>query len=456
MTAPHPDAIGTHGPEFLAWSAERFGMHPKRTTGHRWWQQLVAHRALEHDSDGRLLWETVVNSTPRQSGKSWILREMCLWRLAQADRFGEVQTVVHTALQLKHAFSVWRPAGRWAMARDGYKVRFANGEQQIEAADGSLWMIQAANDGLGVSLSVSMGLVDEAWSVDRDLIDNALVPTVAESEQPQLWFISTAGVPRSGERITDLMPSYRSVGMDRGQSQTLFVEWSAPRSADIDDPGVWRAASAFWDDRRLRRVSSARAAAVTDRQVEAFRRQWLNQWPEDDALSVPGWVLGSDWSACARDGLVVPLDRCVVGLSLDESDGSWPVVAANRVEGGGIGVRLVGVYGSQAGAQDAARGAVAGRAALLLTPQHALRGQVKVQGVRESFNFHEGDVASALTLARIWVGQRELLHDPADEALSAAVLGVPLKRQHRSYGPGVLALVCAWWAHKQRPVSVVA
>ena len=99
---------------------------------------------------------------------------------------------------------------------------------------------------------------------------------------------------------------------------------------------------------------------------------------------------------------------------------------------------------------------MAGRAALLLTPQHALRGQVKVQGVRESFNFHEGDVASALTLARIWVGQRELLHDPADEALSAAVLGVPLKRQHRSYGPGVLALVCAWWAHKQRPVSVVA
>ena len=221
------------------------------------------------------------------------------------------------------------------MARDGYKVRFANGEQQIEAADGSLWMIQAANDGLGVSLSVSMGLVDEAWSVDRDLIDNALVPTVAESEQPQLWFISTAGVPRSGQdHGSDAVVPV--CGDGPGTAQTLFVEWSAPRSADIDDPGVWRAASAFWDDRRLRRVSSARAAAVTDRQVEAFRRQWLNQWPEDDALSVPGWVLGSDWSACARDGLVVPLDRCVVGLSLDESDGSWPVVAANRVEGGGI------------------------------------------------------------------------------------------------------------------------
>jgi hypothetical protein len=295
--------VGSYGPEFADWAAQRFGMHPKRTTAHRWWQLLVSYRALEHDADGRLVWDTVVLSTSRQSGKSWLLRELCLWRLDLADRLGEVQTVVHTAAQLKHAFSVFAPAGRWA-AHQGYRVRWANGEQAIQAEDGSTWLIQAANDGLGVSLSVGLGLVDEAWDVPRELVEQGLAPTQAEAADPQLWLVSTAGVPRVGE-ASDLMPVYRRAGMDQlgGPVSTLLVEWSAAGDADVDDPAVWRSASPFWDERRQMLVERKRVAATTAAALQVFRTQWLNQWPDAAAAAV-SWLPAQAVAACGAQRVV--------------------------------------------------------------------------------------------------------------------------------------------------------
>jgi hypothetical protein len=319
MTDPHPDAVGSLYGEFHRWAVERSGMHPKRTTDQRWWQQLVSYRALEVDADGRLCWDTVVLSTPRQSGKSWLLRELCMWRLSLADRFGESQTVLHTAMQLKHVTAVWRPAARWAQAA-GYRVRFANGEQQIEdQGSGSLWLLQAANDGLGVSLSVSLGVVDEAWGVGRELIDNSLAPTLAESEQPQLWLISTAGVPSKGERVTDLMPGYRALGLVREQSRVLFVEWSAP--GEPSDPGVWRAAAAHWDERRFRTVEGAWAKASTPRAVAAFQRQWLNQWDARERVDVPPLLPG--WEGLRVAGL-----PGVSAVAVESEPGGRPLVAS--------------------------------------------------------------------------------------------------------------------------------
>jgi hypothetical protein len=339
MTDPHPDAAGSRFAEFQQWTGDRAGMHPKVTKGHRWWQNLVAHRALEVDAAGRFCWDTVVLSTPRQTGKSWLLRELCLWRLSLGPELGEVQTVLHTAMKLKHAQAVWYPAARWALGA-GLKVRFTNGEQLIEEVDGSAWSLQAANDGLGVSMSVSLALVDEAWGVGRDLIDNALVPTLAESEQPQLWLVSTAGVPVKGERVTDLMPAYRQVGMVRGQSGVLFVEWSAPLGWDPGDPVTWRAGSAFWDPRREATMGKRWGMADTDAARVAFRRQWLNQWdaaPRVEVSPAPVLVDRGVW-----DGLRAEVGVRPVAVGVEAAPGGVPVVASAGVLPDGrvrVGVR---------------------------------------------------------------------------------------------------------------------
>ena len=44
------------------------------------WQRAVLKRALEVDSDGRLVWSTCVVSTPRQQGKSWMIQAVSVAR----------------------------------------------------------------------------------------------------------------------------------------------------------------------------------------------------------------------------------------------------------------------------------------------------------------------------------------------------------------------------------------
>ena len=111
MTVPHPRATGSLGREFIKFAEERTGKPL------RWWQRLVATRLLEVDEDGELVWETMVLTMARQLGKSWLLRELLLWRIMQGDRFGEPQDCLHTGKDLAVTKEVQRPARLWAKAQ---------------------------------------------------------------------------------------------------------------------------------------------------------------------------------------------------------------------------------------------------------------------------------------------------------------------------------------------------
>jgi hypothetical protein len=278
MTVPHPDAVDSLGAEFVAWAQARSG-RPLR-----WWQRLVATRLLEVNRAGVLVWEALVLSMPRQLGKSWLLRELCLWRIHQADRFGEPQDVLHTGKDLSICKEVQRPARVWAKARaHQYRVREVNGQEEIEwLADGSRWMLRAKEAVYGYS--VSLAAADEAWKVKQSSIEEGLTPTMAEREQPQLLLVSTAH-----RLATGLMLTRRKVALEALEVGTgdLLIEWSAPQTVDIEDRRAWRQASAHWTDRRERMIA-ARLEAAYAGQVEdvdevdpiaSFRAQWLNLWP---------------------------------------------------------------------------------------------------------------------------------------------------------------------------------
>ena len=76
-------------------------------------------------------------------------------------------------------------------------------------------------------------------------------------------------------------------GLEVGDGD-LLIEWSAPQTAELDDQAAWRMASPHWTAQRQRTVrkqleaAQAGEAEVSDDEmdpVEAFRAQWLNQWP---------------------------------------------------------------------------------------------------------------------------------------------------------------------------------
>ena len=104
-TAPVGSVRGTAGIEARAWLQAAYGMQLRA------WQAYALDRALEVDESGRLVWSTVIVTVARQSGKSWLSRAMCMWRLHNAERFGEEQTVLHVANRRSTAMEVMRPAG---------------------------------------------------------------------------------------------------------------------------------------------------------------------------------------------------------------------------------------------------------------------------------------------------------------------------------------------------------
>jgi hypothetical protein len=304
MTAPHPRATGSLGAEFIGWAEARDGRP------FRWFQKLVATRLLEVDADERLVWETMLLTMARQLGKSWLLRELLLWRIHQAPRFGEPQDVLHTGKDLQVVKEVMRPALPWADQQPGFKVSRGAGTEQVElVADRSRWLLRAKTAVYGYSVSV--GAVDEAWKVRPEIVDEGLAPTMVERQQPQLWLISTAH-----REATALMLARRRAALERLESGDgdLLIEWSTPKSLPVDDRAGWRLASPHWTEQRerlIRRqldaVEAGEAEVFEDEAdpVEAFRAQWLNQWPDrlvptgvGEPLLPPGL-----WAHLAEPGL---------------------------------------------------------------------------------------------------------------------------------------------------------
>lgn len=280
MSPPHPRAVGSLGEEFAAFAAERMG-RPLR-----WWQALAATRLLEVDEHGRLVWPEVLLSTARQVGKSTLLRELILWRLAQADRFGEPQLVVHIALDRAIAREVQRDARIWARERPDQfpQVVSANGYEVIEHVNGSRWMIKSRAGVYGHSSSFAA--VDEAWGVKAAELEDGVLPTLTETVSSQLLVASTAN-----RRATSLVLGRRRAALellDAPGEGDLLIEWSAPPDADITDERAWRQASPHWSAQRERMIRAAVQRALAgdasdggqDDPAASVKNQWLNLWIE--------------------------------------------------------------------------------------------------------------------------------------------------------------------------------
>jgi len=276
MSGPHPDAVGSFGPEVVELAAT-LGLTL------RWWQALAVFRLLEHDAAGALVWVDVLVSTARQVGKSVLLVVLAWWRLHQAARFGEPQLVMHTGKDIQVCAEVQRRA-RIASREIGYTTREANGQQEIWTPDGlNRWVVRAHQSVYGYASTLA--LADEAWKLGAAVVEEGLEPTLAETSNGQLVMFSTAH-----RSCTGLVPVRRAALLDRWAEPggtSLLLEWSAPRDAEVGDRAAWRLASPHWGPAR-ERLMEAKYARATGGQsvdpdeadpVESFRSQFLNVWP---------------------------------------------------------------------------------------------------------------------------------------------------------------------------------
>jgi hypothetical protein len=300
IATPTPsDVTGSYGAEAEDWAATALGYRLRP------WQKYALRRALEHRADGSLRWPNVLLTVSRQSGKTVLIPTVSGWRCSSAELFGEPQKTLSVANVKSTGMIPW-----WVVARRaelfGALVRLKAGEERIEwpssdptrpEPDG-VWLVQAASKNAGVGHACSLVIVDEAWNVERDVVEAALAPSQLERIDPQLWLVSTAG-----DGTSELFAEWRSLAIGElsnpDTAETLILEWSAAPDADLDDRAAWRDASPHWNDRRLERLERLyRSTSASD-----FRRQYLNQWVTGSAHS---WVSDLAWLRCRDDAREIP------------------------------------------------------------------------------------------------------------------------------------------------------
>ena len=310
LTPTHPRAVATLGPLWRAHIHERYGL------SFRPWQELAMDRALEIDENGQFCWLIVIISTPRQQGKSVLIFAIAAARAHFAAQFGEPQMVLHLAQNMRIALRVLQKwVYPWAVKHpEVIKPRFTMNDPGASWLEtGSSWTVVSQSGAYGET--GSLVVIDEGWSVDMDAIESALIPTMLERTNPQLFIFSTAH-----ETPSTLIPTYRRRAL-KGQEGYCLIEWSAPPDSDPDSEATWQGASPHWTEQH-RIILRAQHGART------FRQQYLNMWPGDDTDGLlTEWPLG--WSKAPQAPTVsipghvaaieVQHDRSVYGVAY-----SWP------------------------------------------------------------------------------------------------------------------------------------
>jgi hypothetical protein len=299
MTPVPADAVGTYGWDAVEWIEWEQGITL------RWWQRLSIVRQLEHRADGSLCHRVVIDSGPRRIGKSVKMRGGALWRMANGeDLFGEVQTIVHTGSDVAICREIQRAAWRWAEERAHWEVTRGNGKEQVETPNGDRWLVRAQDAVYGYD--VTQGLVDEAWDVKPDTVDEGLEPATLERSSAQLVLTSTAhrrARSTMRQRITDAITT--------DDPEVLLLLWGAPPDADFGDPEVWRAASPHWSEDRRKMIAAKYAKALRGEDdpefddpdpMAGFAAQYLNVWRLAERRVVGTAVVTPEaWGALAVD-----------------------------------------------------------------------------------------------------------------------------------------------------------
>lgn len=296
-----------HGapPRFASWpehasSAGSFAVRLAAVAGLHLdaWQQLVLEHAMGELPDGRWSAFEVGIVVPRQNGKGAIIEAALL-----ADLFTtEYESIIYSAHQFKTAAKTYARLKKLIQRSPELRRRVpdknfrnSHGEEGLTTVDGVelRFLARSRVSGRGFD-KVDKLYLDEALA-GLDAHDMAaIVPTMTEAPNPQIWYLSSAGLHDS-----DQLTKIRDRGRPGGDSRLAYFEWGNPLGVNLDDPDGLRQAlinaNPSFETRELTQEYCAdeRRAFGDD---ELWKRERLGVW--EDALG-GGVITSTAWQAIA-------------------------------------------------------------------------------------------------------------------------------------------------------------
>ena len=165
------------------------------------WQTLPLHGGLAEAPDGRWEVSEVGLIVPRQNGKGGILEAR---ELAGLFLFDE-QLILHSAHEFKTAAEAFRRLlfliqNTPDLDRRVSRVRTSHGDEGIELIGGQRIRFVARSTGSGRGFSGDCIVLDEAYNLSNANM-SALLPTLSARPNTQIWYTSSAPLPRQ-ESVT--------------------------------------------------------------------------------------------------------------------------------------------------------------------------------------------------------------------------------------------------------------
>lgn len=296
------------------------------------WEATVLHGALSERDDGSWAAFEVGLVVPRQNGKGAVLEAR---ELAGLFLFGE-ELILHSAHEFKTAAEAFRRLlalvqNTADLDRRVMRVRTSHGEEGIELKGGQRLRFVARSTGSGRGFTGDTVILDEAYHLPSTAI-SALLPTMAARRNPQLWYTSSAPLPREE---SDMLRRVCRRGRAGKESRLAYFEWCARPESE----GTAAVAQA----------NPALGIRISEEFVEAERgamdlvdweRERLGIFPEIVESTEPPALPESDWKSCADPSSTV-VDPVTLAFEVS-NDRAWSVIAASGTSSrGGTHVEVV-------------------------------------------------------------------------------------------------------------------
>ena len=308
------------------------------------WQAGAAQLILGLDASGRYVATIggVTMSLPRQVGKTFTIGSLLI---AMCIEFPGLR-VVWTSHHLRTTTNTFRAMQRMVrrkrvakhLAVDG-AIRVANGEQEIKFANGSIIMFGARERGFGVGIdAIDVLVCDEAQRLSsRAMAD--MVPTTNQARHVHGALVFLIGTPPRPDNDGDEFAARRRKALAGMLKNGIYIEMSADKDADLDDPKQWGKANPSYPHRTPHEAMLRLVEHLND--PGDRRREMLGIW-DDDADLVLRVIMPDEWAATGVPN--APGDG-VRSLGVKFSpDGSKVAVAGALKHDGGIHVELVGAH----------------------------------------------------------------------------------------------------------------
>ncbi|CAL9302817.1 terminase [Streptomyces sp. SudanB91_2054] len=275
------------------------------------WQEHALHVGLGEKEDGSWASFEVAVNVPRQNGKGGIIEAR---ELAGLFLLGE-PLIIHSAHEFKTALEGFRRIESLITNYDHLRkrvsrVRRTTGEEAIELLSGQRLRFLARSGGSGRGFTGKCLILDEDMILGDDAM-GALMPTLAAVEDPQVWYLGSAGIGPLSVQLARLRArALAAIEAGVPDPSLAYLEWSInphvrecrEDCTDHDDPNapesVARANPAL--GYRLSLEHTERERRTMGPEIFARERLGVGDYPSDES---DAWaVIGKDaWEALADD-----------------------------------------------------------------------------------------------------------------------------------------------------------